>query len=102
MVRSRFERRAREHATGHLANGNPPMRASISYLTSTSATAAPLPTLHGAHRLDVLGYDRVGHSIYLREEVGAPLPLVHVVRTRGEHAGRMVTLRSWYEGDDGA
>jgi hypothetical protein len=79
------------------------MRASISYLTSTSATTvAPFPTLHGAHRLDVLGYDRAERAVYLREEVGAAVPVVHVVRTRGEHAGKMIALRSWYEGDDHA
>jgi hypothetical protein len=68
------------------------MRASISYLTSTSATAAPFPTLHGAHRLDVLGFDRAERTVYLREEVGASVPVIHVVRTRGEHAGRMIAL----------
>jgi hypothetical protein len=69
------------------------MRASISYLTSTSATAAPLPVLHGAHRLDVLGYHRGERAIYLREDVGAVMPLLHVIRTRGEYAGRMIALR---------
>lgn len=76
------------------------MRASISYLTSTAATAAPLPTVHGAHRLDVLGYHRGEHAVYLREEVGAGVPIVHVVRTRGSMAGRMIAMHSWYEGAD--
>lgn len=79
------------------------MRASISYLTTTAATvAAPLPAARGAHRLDVLGYHRGERAIYLREEVGAGVPVIHVLRTRGEHAGRMVPLRSWYEVDDEA
>src|SRR5688572_4071345 len=79
------------------------MRASIAFLTSTAATVAapPLPTVRGAHRLDVLGFHRGERAIYLREEVGAALPIIHVVRTRGEHAGRMVAMRSWYDpGDD--
>jgi hypothetical protein len=74
------------------------MRASISYLTSTAATA--YPSLHGAHRLDVLGYHRGERAIYLREDVGATAPVIHVVRTRGPLAGRMIALHSWYEGDD--
>jgi hypothetical protein len=82
------------------------MRASISYLTSTAATVPastlPYPARHGAHRLALLGYHRGEHAIYLREEVGAELPVIYVVRTRGEHAGRMVPLRSWYEPGDAA
>jgi len=75
------------------------MRASIAYLTTTAATVhAPLPTFQGAHRLEVLGYHRGERAVYLAEEVGAAAPVVHVVRTRGDHAGRMVALRSWYEG----
>lgn len=79
------------------------MRASISYLTSTAATAAPLPTRQGPHRLDVLGYHHGDRAVYLAEEVGASFPVVHAVRTRGLHAGRMIPMRSWYErGDVGA
>ena len=70
------------------------MRASIAYLTTTSATVpVPLPAPGGAHRMEVLGYHRGERAVYLREEVGAALPLVHVVRTRGEHWGRMIALR---------
>lgn len=69
------------------------MRASIAYLTTTSATVpALLPTLHGAHRMEVLGYHRGERAVYLREDVGAPMAITHVVRTRGEHAGRMIAL----------
>lgn len=71
------------------------MRASIAYLTTTSATVpvpVPLPTLYGAHRMEVLGYHRGERAVYLREHVGAPMPIIHVVRTRGEHAGRMIAL----------
>jgi hypothetical protein len=67
--------------------------ASISYLTSTSATAAPLLTVHGAHRLHVLGFHRGERAVYLREEIGAAPPVAYVVRTRGEHAGKMVAVR---------
>jgi hypothetical protein len=75
-----------------------PMRASIAYLTSTAATVVDLLPEQGAHRLDVLGYHRGDRAIYLREDVGGTQPIIHVVRTRGEHAGRMVPMRSWYEG----
>jgi hypothetical protein len=71
------------------------MRASIAYLTTTSATVpvpVPLPTLHGAHRMEMLGYHRGERAAYLREDVGGPMPIIHVVRTRGEHAGRMIAL----------
>jgi hypothetical protein len=77
------------------------MRASIAYLTSTSATGAPSPA-GGGHQLDVLGYHRGERAAYLCEDVGAALPILHVLRTRGEHAGRMVALRGWYEGEDRA
>jgi hypothetical protein len=71
------------------------MRASIAYLTSTSATVpAPLPPLYGAHRMELLGYHRGERAVYLREDVGGPAPIIHVVRTRGEHAGRMIAMRS--------
>lgn len=83
------------------------MRASIAYLTTTSTTATldPAPATGargtGPHRLEVLGYHRGERAVYLREDVGAALPVIHVVRTRGEHGGRMVPLRSWYEHDGG-
>lgn len=77
------------------------MRASIAYLTSTAATSpALLPTLHGAHHLEVLGYHRGERTVYLKEDVGAALPVIYAVRTRGEHAGRMVAMRSWYDESD--
>ncbi|MCA9680158.1 MAG: hypothetical protein H6708_23765 [Kofleriaceae bacterium] len=76
------------------------MRASIAYLTTTSTTMPDLlPELGGAHRLELLGWHRGERAVYLSEDVGGALPLIHVVRTRGEHAGRMVAMRSWYEGD---
>lgn len=74
------------------------MRASIAYLTSTAATVVDLLPEQGAHRLEVLGYHRGDRAVYLREDVGGPQPIIHVLRTRGEHAGKMVAMRSWYEG----
>ncbi len=74
------------------------MRASIAYLTTTAATVVDLLPEQGAHRLDVLGYHRGERAVYFKEDVGAPQPIVHVLRTRGEHAGKMVAMRSWYEG----
>jgi hypothetical protein len=68
------------------------MRASIAYLTSTAATAAPLPVTGGAHHLEVLGWHRGERAVYLREHLGNASSLLHVVRTRGEHAGRMIPV----------
>jgi hypothetical protein len=76
------------------------MRASIAYLTTTATTMpTAAPTTPSAHRLEVLGWHRGERSIYLTEDVGGALPLVHVVRTRGEQAGRMIAMRSWYDDD---
>ena len=55
------------------------MRASISYLTTTAATAAS--SLHGAHRLDVLGYHRGERAIYLRERM-VNLRLINYVASK--------------------
>jgi len=71
------------------------MRASIAYLTSTAATATPIRFGGGAHHLTVLGWHRGERAVYLREDLGATAaPLIHVMRTRGEHAGRMIALRA--------
>jgi hypothetical protein len=75
------------------------MRTSISFLTTTSATA-PLARAPGApHKLEVLGHDREHHAVYFSESVGGVTPLVHVMHTDGEHAGRMSVARSLYDGD---
>jgi len=68
------------------------MRASIAYLTSTAATAALLPAGGGAHHLDVLGWHRGERAVYLHEHLGETSTLLHVLRTRGEHAGRMIVV----------
>ncbi len=56
----------------------------------------------GPHILDPLGHDPVGHQIYLLEhfddESGA-LPQLHCIHTRGPNRGRMVPVRSWYQGE---
>lgn len=111
LVRTRLERRARDHARTHLSEPVLTMRASIAYLTTTAATTSPTfaagsgewpaqraDASHGAgaHRLELLGWHRGERAVYLSEDVGGALPVIHVVRTRGEQAGRMIAMRSWY------
>src|SRR5438445_13332368 len=96
LVRSRRIERALAAAR---ALPRPPfMRTSISFLTTTSATA-PLARAPGApHTLEVLGFDRAHRAIYFAESVGGATPLVHVMHVDGEHAGRMTVARSLYDG----
>ncbi|HTJ41257.1 MAG TPA: hypothetical protein VL463_04150 [Kofleriaceae bacterium] len=95
------------------------MRTSISFLTTTSATA-PLARIPGLpHTLDVLGFDREHRTIYFAESVGAArIPvlapdapdsfvagpasastIVHVMHVDGEHAGRMIVASSQHGRD---
>jgi hypothetical protein len=96
LVRTRHMQRALAAARNL---DRPLMRTSISFLTTTAATA-PAAVQAGAapHALDVLGLDRAQRAIYLVEKAAGALPLVHVVHLHGEHAGRLIVLRSWYEG----
>ncbi len=66
------------------------MRASLSFLTSTSATAAEWPTAVSGHTLEVLGWDRAERRVYLAEH--GPTTQLHVMATRGEHAGVAVPV----------
>jgi len=77
----------------------PLMRTSISFLTTTAATAPAAPDAGAVpHALDVLGLDRARRAVYLVDKAAGALPLVHVLHLAGEHAGRTILLRSWYEG----
>src|SRR5262245_8170173 len=43
------------------------MRATLSFWTSTSATAADVPLSTTSHRLEVLGWDRAARRVYFAE-----------------------------------
>lgn len=80
------------------------MRVSLSYITSTSAVArlrTDAEAGFGPHTLDPIGYDSASGSLYLLEhfedETG-DLPQLHVMHTTGNHVGRLVPMRSWYQG----
>ena len=70
---------------------SPTMRASLSFLTSTTITgddrsaAAP-------HSLEVLGYDHGSQRVFARERVGDEVANLVVIATRGEHAGAPMAL----------
>ena len=83
------------------------MRPSISFLVTTSGIAPPVPTATGPYRLDVLGVHRGQRTLYFLEHVvrgpgerrdTAETPLLHVMHLSGEHAGRLATAVSWYQG----
>ncbi len=96
LVRSRRIERALAAAR---ALPRPPfMRTSISFLTTTSAIAPYARAPIAPHALDVLGFDRAHRTLYLAESLGGATPLVQLVHTDGEHAGRMTVARSLYEG----
>jgi hypothetical protein len=95
LVRSRRIERALAAAR---ALPRPPfMRTSISFLTTTSAIA-PRTTAVAPHVLEVLGFDRDQRTIYFQEDLGGATPLVHLMHTDGEHAGRMTVAHSLYAG----
>ena len=94
LVRTRRIERALSAAR---ALPRPPfMRTSIAFLTTTS-TIAPR-TEATSHQLEVLGFDREHRTIYMTEDLGGPTPLVQVMHTDGEHAGRMTVAHSLYDG----
>lgn len=74
------------------------MRTSISFLTTTSAIAPFARPPFAPHALDALGFDRAHGTIYLAESGAGATPLLQLVHTDGEHAGRMTLARSLYEG----
>jgi hypothetical protein len=67
------------------------MRASLSFWTSTSSTAAEYPLAVTSQRIEVLGWDRVARRIYVVEHAGGQ-PTLFVIATAGEHAGAMLPL----------
>jgi hypothetical protein len=77
------------------------MRTSLSFLTTTTTTAPIARTAAVPHTLTVLGLDRAHGAVYFREDIGDGVPLVHVMHLNGEHAGRMVVARRFYD-DTGA
>jgi len=70
----------------------PTMRASLSFLTTTSPTGddrLPRPTRHS---LDVVGYDRASRRIYARELAGETVEHIVAIPTSGEAAGATLAL----------
>lgn len=67
------------------------MRASVSFWTSTSSTAAEYPMAVASQRLEVLGWERSSRRIYVAEHVDGRDTLF-VIATTGEHAGAMLPL----------
>ncbi len=76
----------------------PFMRTSISFLTTTTATAPTARKPGAPHTLELLGLDRAQRAVYFAESGDAATPLVHVMHLDGEHAGRLTVARSLYEG----
>ena len=68
------------------------MRASLSFLTSTSTTGDDRASAPAAHTLEVLGYDRASHRIVARERCGEHVESIVVIHARGEHAGVPMAL----------
>jgi hypothetical protein len=62
------------------------MRATRSFWTSTSATAAEVPLSTTSHRLEVLGWDRAARRVYFVEHADERRTLL-VMALEGEHAG---------------
>lgn len=69
------------------------MRATLSFWTSTSSTAADWPLSTTSHRLEVLGWERASRRIYLLEHTDERAALF-VMATSGEHAGAALPLSS--------
>lgn len=62
------------------------MRATLSFWTSTSSTAAEYPLSTTSHRLEVLGFERASRRVYFVEHTEARRTLM-VMALDGEHAG---------------
>ena len=67
------------------------MRATMSFLTSTSSTASELPGPPPVHRLEVVGYDRAGGRVVLREHLGGQVSSA-ILATTGASAGTTIPL----------
>ena len=67
------------------------MHTTMSFLTSTSATASELPAQPPATRLELVGYDRAAGQIVLREHVGGEVTTA-LLTTTGVKAGTIVPL----------
>jgi hypothetical protein len=94
LVRTRRIERALAAAR---ALPRPPfMRTSISFLTTTSATAPIARPAAVPHTLDVLGFDRGARAIYFAEQIGGAA-IVHLMYVDGEHAGRMTAARALHD-----
>lgn len=67
------------------------MRATLSFWTSTSSTAAEWPQSAAGHRLEVLGWERASRRVYFVEHADERRTLL-VMATDGEHAGAALPL----------
>ena len=67
------------------------MRATLSFWTSTSSTAAEWPRSAAGHRLEVLGWERATRRLYFVEHADERHTLL-VMATDGEHAGAALPL----------
>lgn len=77
----------------------------MSFITATKAVTSvdqsTLPGVSGAHELDVLGFDPNEHKLYFLEHYNddsGDLPQLFFAHTRGRHLGRLMPVRSWYQG----
>jgi hypothetical protein len=87
--------------------GSGGLRISLAFITSTAPLLrAGAPSVAaGAEHLDLLGYDAADHAIYFlerRDRDPSSLPQLYLMRVRGAHGGRLVPVRSWYEGEPAA
>lgn len=70
----------------------PTMRASLSFLTTTSSTGDDRLAQPTRHWLEVIGYERATRRIYAREHAGDTVRHVLAIPTSGEDAGAPLAL----------
>lgn len=68
------------------------MRASLSFLTSTSTTGDERLAHAARTSIDIVGYDRIHRRVYAREQAGDVTRHVIVIPTTGEGAGVPLAL----------
>ncbi|MBK9029979.1 MAG: hypothetical protein IPL61_01350 [Myxococcales bacterium] len=68
------------------------MRASLSFLTSTTITGDDRASAPAPQTLEVLGYDHAGQRVFARERIGDRVTSLVVIATRGEHTGTPMAL----------